>query len=227
MIELKDIYKVFSTDEIETYALNGINADVIRAKTRENNPVYDDFKIRLTEAEANVVKAKRERMPDVNLYLSIGATGSDRSFAGSYTNLMNRQIAEIGISIPILDWGKRKGNYVQAKSDYELTKVRIEREEDQFNEKVRILAEDFIDQQQFVRIYMEADAVAQERYTIALNRFTVGDISVTDLNYAEQEKDRARKNYISQLYLSWLYYYNLRYITLYDFAAGCDIYTGE
>ena len=193
MIELKDIYKVFSTDEIETYALNGINADVIRAKTRENNPVYDDFKIRLTEAEANVVKAKRERMPDVNLYLSIGATGSDRSFAGSYTNLMNRQIAEIGISIPILDWGKRKGNYVQAKSDYELTKVRIEREEDQFDEKVRILAE----------------------------------ISVTDLNYAEQEKDRARKNYISQLYLSWLYYYNLRYITLYDFAAGCDIYTGE
>ena len=134
MIELKDIYKVFSTDEIETYALNGINADVIRAKTRENNPVYDDFKIRLTEAEANVVKAKRERMPDVNLYLSIGATGSDRSFAGSYTNLMNRQIAEIGISIPILDWGKRKGNYVQAKSDYELTKVRIEREEDQFDE---------------------------------------------------------------------------------------------
>ena len=45
------------------------------------------------------------------------------------------------------------------------------------------------DQQQLVKIYMEADAVAQERYTIALNRFTVGDISVTDLNYAEQEKD--------------------------------------
>lgn len=112
---------------------------------------------------------------------------------------------------------------MQAKSDYELTKVKIEREEDQFDEQVRILAEDFIDQQQFVRIYMEADAVAQKRYTIALNRFTIGDISVTDLNYAEQEKDRARKNYISQLYLSWLYYYNLRYITLYDFVIGRDI----
>ena len=207
--------------------IEGIDADVIREKARENNPIYDNFKIRLTEAEANVVKAKRERMPDVNLYLSIGATGSDRSLVSSYTSLMNRQIAEIGISIPILDWGKRKGNYVQAKSDYELAKVKIEREEDQFDEKVRILAEDFIDQQQFVRIYMEADAVAQERYTIALNRFTVGDISVTDLNYAEQEKDRARKNYISQLYLSWLYYYNLRYITLYDFTAGCDICPGE
>ena len=28
MIELKDIYKVFSTDEIETYALSGINLKV-------------------------------------------------------------------------------------------------------------------------------------------------------------------------------------------------------
>ena len=86
-----------------------------------------------------------------------------------------------------------------------------------------MLAEDFIAQQELVRIYREADSVAQKRYGIALNRFTVGDISVTDLNYAEQEKDEARQNYIYQLYLSWLYYYNLRYITLYDFEAGCNI----
>ena len=111
----------------------------------------------------------------------------------------------------------------QAKADYDLVKEQIGREEDQFDEKVRILAEDFIDQQQLVKIYKEADVVAQERYTIALNRFTVGDISVTDLNYAEQEKDQARQNYISQLYLSWLYYYNLRYITFYNFFEGCDI----
>lgn len=102
-------------------------------------------------------------------------------------------------------------------------KDRIEREEDEFNEQVRVLAEDFIAQQELVRIYREADSVAQKRYGIALNRFTVGDISVTDLNYAEQEKDEARQNYIYQLYLSWLYYYNLRYITLYDFEAGCNI----
>ena len=42
--------------------IEGINADVIREKARENNPIYDNFKIRLTEAEANVVKAKRERI---------------------------------------------------------------------------------------------------------------------------------------------------------------------
>ena len=202
----------------------GVSADVIREKARENNPVYDNFKLRLTEAEANVVKAKRNRLPDISLNLSVGTTGSHPTFAGAYTNLGSRQIAQIGISIPILDWGQRKGNYLQAKSDYELEKDRIEREEDEFNEQVRVLAADFIAQQELVKIYREADAVAQDRYNIALSRFTVGDISVTDLNYAEKEKDTARQNYIYQLYLSWLYYYNLRYITLYDFETGEQLF---
>ena len=100
---------------------------------------------------------------------------------------------------------------------------KTEREEREFDEKVRILAENFLDQQELAKIYREAESVAQERYHIALNRFAVGDISVTDLNYAEQEKDDARRNYIYQLYLSWYYYYNLRYITLFDFEKGTDI----
>ncbi|MCD8318299.1 MAG: TolC family protein [Paraprevotella sp.] len=200
-----------------------VSIEDIRRKAYENNPIYDNFKIRLIEAEANVVKEKRERFPDVNLNLSVGTTGSHPTLGGAYTHLGNRQIAQIGISVPILDWGKRKGNYIQAKADYDLTVSKTEREEREFNEKVRILAEDFLDQQKLAKIYREAESVALERYNIALNRFAVGDISVTDLNYAEQEKDNARRNYIYQLYLSGLYYYNLRYITLFDFEKGTNI----
>lgn len=195
----------------------------IMRKAQENNPIYSNFRLRMTEAEANVVKAKRERAPDVNLYVSVGATGSDRTFLGSYNRLMNRQIAQVGITIPILDWGKRRGNFEQAKSDYALEEDKVEREESDFNEKVRALAADFIDQQRLTEVYREADEVARQRYDIALKRFAVGDISVTDLNFAEQEKDSARQNYIYQLYLSWLYYYNIRYITLFDFETGQDI----
>ncbi len=207
----------------EVKMIPSISIENIRQKAYENNPIYDNFRIRLIEAEANVVKEKRERLPDVNLNLSVGTTGSHPTFAGAYTNLDNRQIAQISVSVPILDWGKRKGDYIQAKADYDLTVNKTEREEREFNEKVRILAENFLDQQELVKIYREAESVAQERYNIALNRFTVGDISVTDLNYAEQEKDNARRNYIYQLYLSWYYYYNLRYITLFDFEKGTNI----
>ena len=200
-----------------------VSADMIREKAYSNNPIYNDFKVRLLEAEANVVKAKRNRGPSVQLYLSVGNTGSDRNFFNSYTRLQNRQIAEVGISIPILDWGKRKGQLELAKSQYDLTRDRIAREEQDFRESVRALTEDIYDQPELLRIYQQADSVAMDRYRIALERFTLGDISVIDINYAEQEKDNARRQYITQLYLSWLYYYNLRYITLFDFETGMPI----
>ena len=87
----------------------------------------------------------------MNLNLSVGTTGSHPTFAGAYTHLGNRQIAQIGVSVPILDWGKRKGNYIQAKADYDLTVNKTEREEREFNEKVRILAENFLDQQELAK----------------------------------------------------------------------------
>lgn len=198
-------------------------AELIREKAYSNNPIYNDFKVRLLEAEANVVKAKREKAPDVQLYVSVGNTGSDHNFFDSYTNLQNRQIAEIGISIPILDWGRRKGNLELAKSKYSLVEARVAREENDFKESVRLLITNIVNQPRLLEIYRIADMEAQKRYDIALERFTLGNISVIDINYAEQEKDKARKNYVYQLYLSWLYYYNLRYITLYDFEKGCDL----
>lgn len=200
-----------------------VGADIIREKAFGNNPIYNEFKIRLIEAEANVVKAKRDKAPDVQLYVSIGNTGSDHNLFDSYSNLQNRQIAEIGISIPILDWGRRKGNLELARSKYSLTEATVAREENDFRESVRSLIANIINQPKLMEIYRIADMEAQKRYEIALERFTLGTISVIDINYAEQEKDKARKNYVYQLYLSWLYYYNLRYITLYDFERGCDL----
>lgn len=200
-----------------------IGAEMIKEKAYGNNPIYDDFKVRLLEAEANVVKAKRDKSPDVELYVSVGNTGSDHNFFDSYTNLQNRQIAEIGIRIPILDWGRRKGNLELAKYKYSLAEARVSREENDFKESVRSLIANIVNQPKLLEIYRVADMEAQKRYEIALERFTFGSINVIDINYAEQEKDKARKNYVYQLYLSWLYFYNLRYITLYDFERNCDL----
>lgn len=207
--------------------LENINIGLVWDKAFANNPLYKDFKVRLLEAEENMVKAKRERLPDISLNVAIGSTGSDQKFFRSYADLQNLQVANIGLSIPILDWGKRKGNYELARSQYALVEDRVAREENDFRESVRTLITDISDQPRLLELYHSADSIAQERYRIALEQFTLGDIGVIDINYAEQEKDAARQNYISQLYISWLLYYNLRYVTLYDFDNGCDLVFDE
>lgn len=68
-----------------------------------------------------------------------------------------------------------------------------------------------------------ADSVAQCRYKTAYNIFVMGNINVLDINSAQVERDNARREYISQLYTSWLYYYNIRQLSLYDFVRDEDI----
>ena len=208
-------------------SLENIDSGIIWEKALSNNPLYKDFEVRLLEAEENMVKAKRERLPDISLNVAVGNTGSDQKFLQSYTGLQNLQVASIGVSIPILDWGKRKGNFELARSRYSLLKDRVAKEENDFRESVRTLISNIMDQPRLLELSHSADSIAQERYSIALEQFTLGDIGVIDINYAEQEKDAARQNYISQLYLSWLFYYNLRYVTLYDFDNHRDLVFDE
>jgi outer membrane protein TolC len=192
-------------------------------KSTKNNPVFYDFKTRILEAERNIAEAKSKIKPNIQLQTSIGFTGSAKNFADSYGELKNREIFEIGISIPILDWGKRKGQLELAKSQQKLQQVSMEREQNDFYERIRSLYQQIKDRPALEDIFLKADSIAQDRYKIAFKKFTLGTVNILDINSAEQEKNDARRNYINQLYLSWLYYYNLRYITLYDFEKKQDI----
>lgn len=44
----------------------------------------------------------------INLFASVGYTGKDVSMRGAYNPLKDNQIVEVGLSIPILDWGNEK-----------------------------------------------------------------------------------------------------------------------
>ena len=65
-----------------------------------------------------------------------------------------------------------------------------------------------------------ADSIATEKYTIARERYVLGNLSITDLSIAFQEKDQAKRDYISALHDFWGAYYELRYLSLYDFEKN-------
>ena len=159
----------------------------------------------------------------MDVYASLGFTGSNVGLGPAYQNLKNRQIVEVGVSIPILDWGRGKGRVEMAKSQSKLVEGQIQREQNDFEESIRALVQQLQDQRSLVDIYRQADSIANTRYQIALETFSLGTISILDINAAQNEKDTARRNYINQLYYSWIYYYTLRYITLYDFQKQQNI----
>ena len=66
----------------------------------------------------------------------------------------------------------------------------------------------------------EADSIAGEKYQIAKDRYVLGNLSITDLSIAFQENDQAKRDYISALRDFWGAYYQLRYLSLYDFERN-------
>jgi outer membrane protein TolC len=76
-----------------------------------------------------------------------------------------------------------------------------------------------------IEITKKADEVAQERYNVAQNRYLIGKIDITNLSIALTEKDQAKRSYLEALQMFWDAYYELRRITLYDFAAKQPLYT--
>ena len=60
--------------------------------------------------------------------------------------------------------------------------------------------------------------MAVKRFEVAKNRYIVGKIGIDNLYLAQNERDGALRGYIEALRGYWNSYYQLRRLTLYDFA---------
>ena len=191
-------------------------------KALSNNPFALNISRRRLEADYEVAKAKGN-MREISLYAQVGFTGTDKTFTGAYNPLKDNQVVEVGVKIPILDWGKRKGKVKVAQSNKDVVENKLRKEEMDFNQNLFILTEQFNNQRQQLKIAQEADKIAQRRYHTNVETFMLGKLSTLDLNDAQSSKDQARQKCINELYYYWNYYYQLRSITLWDFERNCSI----
>ena len=193
-----------------------MNYPIVLEKAQENNSFAKNILRRQLEADYGVATAKGNRR-SINLFASVGYSGKDHTIGTAYQNLNNSNLVEVGFSIPLLDWGKRKGNVKVAESNREVVLSKIRQEQLNFNQNIFLLVENFNNQSAQLQIAEEADLIAQQRYKTSIETFMIGKINILDLNDAQQSKDDARQKHIEELYYYWNYYYNIRSLTLFDF----------
>lgn len=191
-------------------------------KAQENNAVAKNIMRRQLEADYAVATAKGNQR-NINLYASVGYTGKDITLQKSYDHLRGNQIVEVGVSIPLVDWGKRKGKVKVAESNREVILSRTKQEQMDFNQNIFLLVENFNNQAGQLEIAQQADLIAEKRYQTSIETFMIGKINVLDLNDAQKSKDEAKLKHIRELYKYWNYFYNIRSVTLYDFISDADL----
>lgn len=191
-------------------------------KALANNSFARSIQRRQLEADYQVAKAKGD-MRQISLFAQVGFTGTADNPSDAYGYLKDNQIVEIGFSIPILDWGKRRGKVKVAENNRRLVESRIRKEQMEFDQNIFILVERYNNQRRQLEIARRADTIAAKRYMTNLETFPIGHISTLDLNDSRVSKDESRQEMINQMYLFWKYHYQIRSLTLWDFAQGTRI----
>ena len=227
MFQLRSFLALGEDEELEPILPEGIPSMLVNYqdaldKALANNSFAHNIRRRQLEADYEVAKAKGI-LRQINLFAQVGFTGTDQTFEGAYHPLKDSQIVEVGVKIPILDWGKRRGKVKVAQSNREVVQSRLRQETMDFNQNLFILVEQFNNQRAQLEIANEADEIAQQRYKTNVETIMIGRISTLDLNDAQVSKDEARQKHISELFYYWYYYYQLRSLTLWDFEKNTNI----
>lgn len=197
-----------------------INANEALTQAGDNREAVIEFRRRRLEAEEQVAQAKGENGLSLQLLANLGVSDNGPEISDVYHDLNNYQRLRLTLSIPLMDWGVAKSRKRMAQANLELAKQTIEREQLAFEQEIFQQTAQWNLQHDLLATATKAREIALKRYEITKQRYLIGKISITDLNLAQQEKDRAIETYIGALRNYWDSYHTMRRLTLYDFQQN-------
>jgi outer membrane protein TolC len=194
-----------------------ISSDIALQYAFDNNPELIGYQQEILEAEQEVDRTKRSALFDANLSASIGFNQVANNFSTAYQNPMQQDVVSVGLTIPIIDWGVRKGKANVARNHLNVTKISVQQKELTLEQDVVMTVNDFNVQQDMIRSADEALELANMAYANTKERFIIGKADINSLTLSLNRQKEAQKNYISALRNYWLSYYKIRKLTLFDF----------
>lgn len=200
-----------------------LNVNEVLQKAMNNSSHAIGQDLDLLSAQQNLAKAKAAQGIQMQLNAEVGFNRTADGFASAYSHLQDNEIIGLTISVPIFDWGVKKGRVMVAKSNLELAKTKKEQADNDYVQSIKREVMQFSLQAEQCRTSKRAQKISEERYEITKKRFETGNVSVTELNTALQELETAKAQYIGQLQSYWNYYYTLRKFTLYDWVEHRDL----
>ncbi|MCG8702259.1 MAG: TolC family protein, partial [Bacteroidales bacterium] len=201
-----------------------VDLNVALEQARINRPEILQYEREKLQAQKELKKAKANSGLNADLVVEYGLESQPEELYEAFNNVGSKQQLNVRMSIPILDWGRAKSQKNKALANLELVEYNTEQDLINFEQEIITHVNSFIQSKNQVKLAKRADEIGRKRYEVAKNRYMIGNISITDINIASQEKDAAKKSYIQALNNYWMAYYKLRKLTLYDFRFNQLIY---
>ncbi|MDE7151714.1 MAG: TolC family protein [Candidatus Amulumruptor sp.] len=194
-----------------------ISTDLALQQARSNNPGLLQHRQNILEAKRELNRTTVESRFSADINASIGFNQVAPEFKAAYQQLLRQDLVSLSITIPLVDWGVRKGKVNMARNNLNVVEIAARQEELGIEEDVVMTVSDFNIQQQLVASALEALDLADMAYDRTKQRFMIGKADISALTLSQSRQQSANTNYIRALQNYWLSYYRLRKLTLYDF----------
>ena len=197
-----------------------VTSERVLIEAFENRSDAIAFVRRIAEAKRDVAKAKGENGLIATLKANLGFSSAGSKILDVYRSPKSQQSVELQLAIPVLDWGRSKSRTKTAEANQQFTIYEVEQDKQTFKQQIVTQVTLFNMMKEQLELTAQADRIASEKYQIASERYVLGNLSITDLSIAFQESDRAKRDYVASLRDFWGAYYQLRYLSLYDFEKN-------
>ena len=191
---------------------------------KEHNPDILSYRQQILESERAVEQSKKSAGFDANISASVGFNKAGSQFVDAYTNPSRQDVVNLSFSIPIIDWGIRRGQVNMAKNNLKATQLSVMQNEQNLELELTTTVSEFNKQQNLLKRAEEAMNIAITSYSINKQRFIVGKEDINTLTLSLNRRKEAQRNYLSILSNYWRCYYNIRKLTLFDFEKQETLY---
>ena len=208
-----------------TPAVPEYDADTTRAVryALQNGATVSGVELQAVQARRRVTEAKLANGPGATLQASYGYNQVAPSAAVAYQNLLEARQLTLSVQVPLWNWGSHGEEVRAAQADRDRVTTLAEATLDQLAHDAHFAALQLAQARRNVALYAKADSVAGRRFEVAYNRYTIGRIAIDNLYLAQSEKDQAVGQVAESLRSYWRAHYQLRRLTLFDFATGQPI----
>ena len=189
---------------------------------QNNNPDYLAYQQEILEVEREVDRNRKAAF-GASVSASVGFNQVADNFAGAYRRPLQQDIFTVSLSIPILDWGVRKGRVNMAKSNLGVTRFSIQQKRQNLEPELISAIDNFDNQKELISSAKEVLSLADEAYRINKKRFIVGKADISTLTLSLNRYKESQRNYLNTLKYYWSGYFKIRKLTLYDFEKQKEI----
>jgi len=183
------------------------------------NPNIMGLKRQLIVAESNLEKAKRNEKFTAKLNASYGLNQTSEQFSSAYNKPLDQQMVGLTLTVPLLDWGDRRGQREMAQNQKEVVDIEVKQAMIDFEQEVTLKVIDFNLQAQVVESARQANELAKKSFELTQKRFVLGNADVLKLTSSMKAMQSASEKYINSLAAYWQYFYEVQRLTLYDFVS--------